>query len=394
MAKSERVKTGSAGVYWREMDRLDGKGKERCYYIMYRQGGRDSKLIEEPVGRASEGMTERLASEERLLRMRGKSLSNEARREQVKQEELARKREQDRAVSFAHLWEIYRAAHAGNSSMRGDVNRYNREIAPVFGEMAASEITARHVSDFRQRLERKGLAPQTVKHALGQLKRVFRYAVSQGYDLKEPAFDMPKVDNKKTETMTDGQLAAYWKALDAEPDQGVAAFYKMALLTGMRMGALCALKWSDIDFGRGMIRLCREAAKNGKEAYIPLNDPARAVLEGIARTSEYVFPGIDGGKRRSPPRMGRRLRDLAGLPKDFRPVHALRHVFASQLASSGQVDIYTLQRLLTHESPMMTERYAHLADEALKRASSVAGSLVRIAEAQGDGVSGRENGIE
>jgi integrase len=46
------------------------------------------------------------------------------------------------------------------------------------------------------------------------------------------------------------------------------------------------------------------------------------------------------------------------------------------LASSGKVDLYTLQKLLTHKSPQMTQRYAHLRDEALKRASDLAGSLI------------------
>jgi integrase len=45
------------------------------------------------------------------------------------------------------------------------------------------------------------------------------------------------------------------------------------------------------------------------------------------------------------------------------------------LASSGKVDMYTLQKLLTHKSPQMTQRYAHLRDEALKRASDTAGNL-------------------
>jgi integrase len=46
------------------------------------------------------------------------------------------------------------------------------------------------------------------------------------------------------------------------------------------------------------------------------------------------------------------------------------------LASSGEVDMYTLQKLLTHKSPLMTQRYAHLRDEALKRASEVAGNII------------------
>jgi integrase len=46
------------------------------------------------------------------------------------------------------------------------------------------------------------------------------------------------------------------------------------------------------------------------------------------------------------------------------------------LASSGKVDLYTLQRLLTHKSPVMTQRYAHLRDEALRNASTLAGNII------------------
>ncbi|MBW2142596.1 MAG: tyrosine-type recombinase/integrase, partial [Deltaproteobacteria bacterium] len=71
-----------------------------------------------------------------------------------------------------------------------------------------------------------------------------------------------------------------------------------------------------------------------------------------------------------------RIKKRAKLPKDFRPLHGLRHVYASTLASSGQVDLYTLQKLLTHKSPIMTQRYAHLRDETLKRASNLAGEML------------------
>lgn len=40
------------------------------------------------------------------------------------------------------------------------------------------------------------------------------------------------------------------------------------------------------------------------------------------------------------------------------------------------VDLYTLQKLLTHGSPLMTQRYAHLADEALRKAAAVADGMV------------------
>jgi integrase len=92
--------------------------------------------------------------------------------------------------------------------------------------------------------------------------------------------------------------------------------------------------------------------------------------------SEYVFPGLEGKQRQDAKKAMNRIKEQAGLPKSFRPLHGLRHVYASMLASSGQVDLYTLQKLLTHKSPMMTQRYAHLRDEALKSASYLMGKLI------------------
>ncbi len=49
--------------------------------------------------------------------------------------------------------------------------------------------------------------------------------------------------------------------------------------------------------------------------------------------------------------------------------------------------MYTLQKLLTHKSPFMTQRYAHLRDEVLKRASDLAGNIIEQASmAENDGL--------
>ena len=69
--------------------------------------------------------------------------------------------------------------------------------------------------------------------------------------------------------------------------------------------------------------------------------------------------------------MERRLKKNAGLPDDFRPLHGLSHAYGSFLISSGKVDLYTLQKLLTHSSLKMTQRYAHLADETLRNAAQL-----------------------
>ena len=117
----------------------------------------------------------------------------------------------------------------------------------------------------------------------------------------------------------------------------------------MRRGELFKLQWQDVDFERGFIHI--RTPKGGKDQTIPLNQAAREVLENHPKSdSPYVFPGRGGKQRTEIRRPIDRIRKAAELPKDFRPLHGLRHTYASMLASSGQVDLYTLQKLLTHKS--------------------------------------------
>ena len=138
------------------------------------------------------------------------------------------------------------------------------------------------------------------------------------------------------------------------------------------------LKWKDVDFNRGFINI--KDPKGGPDQKIPLNNAARELLESHPRTrSKFVFPGRRGKQRTDINHQVTRIKAEAVLPDDFRALHGLRHVYASMLASSGEVGMYTLQKLLTHKDPKMTQRYAHLRDEALKRASEVAGNIIKDA---------------
>lgn len=381
MAGQKREKTKYPGVYFRQQERLDGSGPERAYYIMYRRGGRGSKLIEEPVGRESEGMTAAKANKIRALRAAGVEQSNTEKRQQAEAERM----KSGGPLTLGRLWELYSETTKGRPvvSMDDSIIKY---LGPLFPRQVES-LETRDVDNLARQLAAtpskrtpgRMLAPQTIKHILGLLKRMLYFADRQNL-CPFPAglkITMPQVDNEKTESMTHEQRRRYFQALDEEADQDGAAFLRLALLTGMRKGALLGLQWADIDFEGGHITLRGETAKKGKTEYIPLTAAARAVLEKVTRTdSPYVFPGRGGGMRGDFRRIARRVRDKAGLPKDFRPLHGLRHSFASFLASSGKVDLYALQKLLTHESPAMTQRYAHLADEAMKRAASVADAML------------------
>lgn len=134
------------------------------------------------------------------------------------------------------------------------------------------------------------------------------------------------------------------------------------------------LKWNDIDFQRGFIAI--KNPKGGVSQKIPLNEQARQILENHPRTAENVFVRPDGEPFTDIRRRVNPIKEAAGIPGDFRALHGLRHTYASMLASSGKVDLYTLQKLLTHKSPIMTQRYAHLRDEALIKASTLAGDII------------------
>lgn len=235
-------------------------------------------------------------------------------------------------------------------------------------------------------MEDKNYTPATVKHILVLLRMLINWGVKNGmFPPINPSrlrFDIPKLDNERTEMLSAEQIAAYEKALDQESDQNLAALFRLALVTGLRKSALMNLRWDDCDMENRIITLRGEVAKRGKTDYVPMSDVAYAILLNIQHgESDYIFPGKDVGPRKEVSRMARRLKKNAGLPDDFRPLHGLRHAYASFLISSGKVDLYTLQKLLTHSSPKMTQRYAHLTDETLRNAAQLTKEMFHVKSA-------------
>ena len=177
--------------------------------------------------------------------------------------------------------------------------------------------------------------------------------------------EMPEVNNETTEDLTPEELARLLKAIEEDKDINVGNMMKMVLYTGMRRGEIFKLQWKNVNLETGFILLADP--KGGPDQKIPVNNMAKDLFNSIARMkSPYVFPGRNGEKRVDIGKVARRIRESAGLPKNFRPMHGLRHAYASMLASSKKVDMYVLQKLMSHKSPQMTQRYAHLRDGALK----------------------------
>jgi integrase len=366
MPKQERIKTKYPGVTF--IDSLGAIGAERVFYIRYRRQG---KVIEEKAGRQyADDMTEAKANAIRSDRIRGKELSNEQRREAQK----ATKLEEAGKWTLSRLWDGYEENKPESKTLKIDKGRFEKHIKPTLGSKEPKDIILLDVQRLTRNLSKK-LKPQTVRHVLGLLKRIIRFGMKNQYCRELPfPIDPVKVDNRTTEDLTPDQLRSLLKAIAESTDIEAANIMRMALFTGMRRGELFKLKWADVDFDRGFITI--RDPKGGVSQKIPLNDQARDVLKHHPETADHVFTRCDGEPFQDIHRRVNAIKEAAGITADFRALHGLRHAFASMLASSGEVDMYVLQKLLTHKSPIMTQRYAHLRDDTLRKASTLAGKII------------------
>ncbi|TKB12258.1 site-specific integrase [Desulforhopalus sp. IMCC35007] len=368
MAIKERFKTNYPGVFYIIGQSLIKNKPEKIYYIRFRKDGRET---EEKAGRQfQDNMTPAKANTLRAEKINGTKLTNQGKRaeiEAIKEAEAGR-------WTIERLWAEYKRCKSNLKGIITDENRYKLYLSAPFGDKQPSELLSLNIHRLRISLLKKK-SPGTVKNVLELLRRILNFGkknrLCEGINF---IIEMPEVDNEKTEDLSPEQLSSLLQTLDESTDIIASNMMRMALFTGMRRGELFKLQWDDIDFGRGFVFL--RDPKGNKGQKIPLNDGARQTLAMMPKTSTYVFPGKSGGQRVDINKAVNKIKRAAGLPDDFRPLHGLRHTYASMLASSGKVDIYTLQKLMTHKSAAMTQRYAHLRDDALKQASDLASDLI------------------
>ena len=353
MPRQTRHSTEFSGVYFVEL-----ANENKSFFIRYKRNG---KSVEERAGRSNEGWDAELAY---LLRSERMSVIEF----QAGNIQHGSDLKTGRHWTFSKIFEKYLRLRPDLKGRENDIYRFKNYLEMVFADIAPEDVSHGDVERFRHDLQNKGLKPATVGHVLELLRRLANFAVKKNY-CRGLSFklEMPKVENQKTEDLSQHQLEKLLQVLEEEPDLQVSNLVRMALYTGMRRGELFELCWSDIDFHNKTITV--RSGKKGQYPTIPMNEMAEKVLAEHAHvpaSSKFVFPGRNGKKRTECKRALLRIRKNAGLPEDFRLLQGLRHVYATMLVSSGKVDLETLQSLLTQKSPLMTQRYAHLLDQSVE----------------------------
>jgi integrase len=244
------------------------------------------------------------------------------------------------------------------------------------GHMRVVDVGRSHLSQLRDDKLSTGLSKATVKLILAYTSRMWNWARTEGLiDVQNPValVDKPSLAGQAMDfnflAMDEADRLLSW-ARENQPTEYPA--YATALYTGLRMGELWGLRWTDCDLDRGLLtvrRSYRSAPKSGKPRAVPINPALLPILRQWrnscpASDESLVFPTARGFMRQKDRDYGFKAA-MTGAECHAVTFHGLRHTFASHFMMSGG-NILTLQKLLGHSSVAVTMKYAHLAPDFMR----------------------------
>ncbi|MBU2534041.1 MAG: tyrosine-type recombinase/integrase [Alphaproteobacteria bacterium] len=282
------------------------------------------------------------------------------------------------------------------STLATDRGRIDRHIVPLLGKKKVNQITQADIRRFMSSVAKGETATsiKTKKHGraivrggkgtasrtLGLLGGIFSYAVQEGYVEDNPTHGVERYPDRKNERFLTLQEIKTVGAALAEmrigrEDNPAFDIISLLILTGARKGEIEGLKWSEVDFDTRCLRLAD--SKTGQKI-IPLNSAAVETLTKLEpkrqRKSDWVFPATKGENHFvGTQRIWDQLRNQVGMP-ELR-LHDLRHSFASVGVLQGK-PLMLVGALLGHANASTTQRYAHLADDPIRKATEDIGQAL------------------
>jgi integrase len=178
-----------------------------------------------------------------------------------------------------------------------------------------------------------------------------------------PAREVEKPETRvRTRRLSAAELAAMLEALEVKRGDLFADFIAIAVLTGARRGALCAMRWRDLDLNAGVWTVPADWSKNRREIAVPL--PAKAVEILLRRKTndqkpDWVWPSSKAacGHIVNPEKPLSSILKSAGVSRVT--MHDLRRTLGSRLAMTG-AGASAITAALGHISPQSARAYVHL----------------------------------
>jgi integrase len=257
-----------------------------------------------------------------------------------------------------------------------------RHVKPFFSDRAVEAIGAQIIGDYAAAKSAEGLSPKTVTNHLRLLHAVFSYAVKRGWTHTNPvaAVDRPRVPSRDADIrfLTQEEVEAL---IAAVPDDALGptdrALYLTAAFSGLRQGELIALRWRDIDWSVGLIRVRRSFTRGRfgtpksrrSNRAVPMADRVASELASHLQASDHtadddlVFGHPATGGPYDPSRMRKRFYDaLSGAGVRRIRFHDLRNTFGTRMAAAG-APLRAIQEWMGHSNYQTTLAYADYAPD-------------------------------
>lgn len=261
-------------------------------------------------------------------------------------------------------------------------------LLPDLGRYKTDQINTERILQYSREMESRNLKAATVNKALVILGMILKYVAEQGHPVADRnAVRLMKKKKKNISILTNAEqtrLLEYLMDESCPLRPEIRAGILLSLCAGLRIGEVCALRWKNIDFGRGMItvehtlsRIYMEEPNKGKKTRIEISDPktensrreipmAGFLKDEIRKLKgdRYVDPGFYVLTRAPWPmeprtytfHFTRAKHDTGIVDCNY---HMLRHTFATKCIEAG-FDIKALSEILGHSDVSTTlSLYAH-----------------------------------
>lgn len=352
------IKTKFNGVYYSELKRSLHNGKpDKCFYIKFYEKG---KRYMRKVGTSSQGYTAQMVANLKAEKM---NIVTE--------------------YTFGQLYDNFMIwAKSNKKTWKCDENLYNNHVKEYLEKISVNSITPQDITNILLKMKAKGkangsnYAPQSIKHILLLIKRIFNYNIKNELIKYNPAENVKieKFDNTRISYLYDDEISRMFEYLDSSKEwPNDVALIKFAFFTGLRKSELFNLTWDNVDIDNKRIFLYD--TKGGKNQAIIITDNAVHVLLDIkdkCSDSTLVFPSKLGGKRNDVKKLWSRIKKAANIRPDIR-FHDIRHTFGT--LATATIPVKVVQKMMTHKDIKTTLRYAHIQEKEMIDAANNLGQL-------------------
>jgi integrase/recombinase XerD len=237
----------------------------------------------------------------------------------------------------------------------------------IFLGRSPDTATAEDLRRYQLHLTESGIRPPSINGAVSALRFFFSVTLDRPDVTKLLAF---VAEPRKIPMVLSPEEVT--RFLDAAPGPKYKAAFSAAYGAGLRVSEVVALKVSDVDSERMLLRI--EQGKGRKDRFAMLSPQLLALLRDwwrIARPQVWLFPGRDRINPLTTRQFNRAVHataHMAGIAKRVTP-HTLRHSFATHLLEQN-IDIRVIQVLLGHAKLETTSLYTRVATNTIRTVMS------------------------